>query len=260
MAPKDKDTKWPKSGFSYWFRWGKLDCDESSFGESTSIFGERYKEHFMALSPIYEHQSNTGHNTTLVSFSIVCKGGHNLARLIKEFIYIRVTNSILNRNIGKYNLPLERQSSVYLPRTHDQQHKHGDSQVHIITLVPPTRCFIEENISCDISNPRRIMKENISSRPDEAFLWGRGKLVNQGKIFCFYRTYDFGSFWFVMAFHDFLPPLKLTFPYEENGLFWPESDHWPSGRTWPFCPADLCSKKSFYTQKSEWLLCKVVVT
>ena len=31
--------------------------------------------------------------------------GHNLARNIKDSIYIRVNNPTLNNNIGKYNLP-----------------------------------------------------------------------------------------------------------------------------------------------------------
>ena len=33
------------------------------------------------------------------------EGGHNLARNIKESIYIRVNNPTLNNNIGKFNLP-----------------------------------------------------------------------------------------------------------------------------------------------------------
>ena len=36
--------------------------------------------------------------------SIIGKEVHNLARNIKESIYIRVNNSTLNNNIGKFNL------------------------------------------------------------------------------------------------------------------------------------------------------------
>ena len=36
---------------------------------------------------------------------IIGREGHNLARAIKEAIYIRVNNPTLNRNIRKYNLP-----------------------------------------------------------------------------------------------------------------------------------------------------------
>ena len=44
----------------------------------------------------------------LVPPSFTCEGivreGHNLARNIKESIYIRVNNPSLNHNIGKFNL------------------------------------------------------------------------------------------------------------------------------------------------------------
>ena len=44
---------------------------------------------------IYHYQNN---------FQIVGREGHNLARNIKESIYIRVNNPSLNNNIGKFNL------------------------------------------------------------------------------------------------------------------------------------------------------------
>ena len=37
-------------------------------------------------------------------FQIIGRKGHNLARNIKESIYIRVNNLTLNNNIGKFNL------------------------------------------------------------------------------------------------------------------------------------------------------------
>ena len=40
-----------------------------------------------------------------INFSIVGREDHNLMRLIKESIYIRVNNPSLNRDIGKYQLP-----------------------------------------------------------------------------------------------------------------------------------------------------------
>ena len=39
------------------------------------------------------------------NFKIIGMEGHNMARAIKEAIYIRGNNPTLNRNIGKYNLP-----------------------------------------------------------------------------------------------------------------------------------------------------------
>ena len=41
----------------------------------------------------------------LVGFNIVGREEHNLSRLIKESVYIRVNNPSLNKNIGKYHLP-----------------------------------------------------------------------------------------------------------------------------------------------------------
>ena len=39
------------------------------------------------------------------NFQIVGREENSMARTIKEAMYIRVNNPILNRNIGKYNLP-----------------------------------------------------------------------------------------------------------------------------------------------------------
>ena len=69
------------------------------------MFGERYKKHLKAPSPIFEHQNNTGHITSVENFKIIGRKGHNMARAVKEAMYIRVNNPTLNRNIGKYNLP-----------------------------------------------------------------------------------------------------------------------------------------------------------
>ena len=38
------------------------------------------------------------------SFNILGRDDHDLARTIKESIFIRVNNPTLNRNVGKYNL------------------------------------------------------------------------------------------------------------------------------------------------------------
>ena len=50
------------------------------------------------------HSSQTGHPTNHNNFQIIGREGHNLARNIKESIYIRVNNPTLNNNIGKFNL------------------------------------------------------------------------------------------------------------------------------------------------------------
>ena len=73
-------------------------------GETSRTFGERYKEHLKAPSAIHHHSTITGHTTNHNNFQIIGREGHNLARNIKESIYIRVNNPSLNNNIGKFNL------------------------------------------------------------------------------------------------------------------------------------------------------------
>ena len=105
MAPKDKDHITMKSGIIYRFKCHRADCDDEYIGESSRTFGERFKEHLKAPSPICDHQNITGHDTTIDNFCIVGREDQNLIRAIKEAIYIRVNNPSLNRNIGKYHLP-----------------------------------------------------------------------------------------------------------------------------------------------------------
>ena len=104
-SPKDKDEITSKSSVIYSYTCGMIDCNEGYIGESGRTFGERYKEHLKALSPIFLHQNNSGHVTTLDNFRIIGREDNSLARTIKESMYIRVNNPTLNRNTGKYNLP-----------------------------------------------------------------------------------------------------------------------------------------------------------
>ena len=63
-----------------------------------------YLEQKALTSAIHHHSSQTGHPTNHNNFQIIGREGHNLARNIKESIYIRVNNPTLNNNIGKFNL------------------------------------------------------------------------------------------------------------------------------------------------------------
>ena len=105
LTPKDKDHISKKSGIIYRFKYNRVDCNDEYIWESSRTFGERYKEHLKAPSPIYDHHNITGHETSIENFSIVGREDQNLIRAIKEAIYIRVDNPSLNRNIGKYQLP-----------------------------------------------------------------------------------------------------------------------------------------------------------
>ena len=106
VSPKDKDPMVSKSGAIYWFQYDDLCCDDEYIGETSRTFGERYKEHLKDPSPIHQHCNHTGHPISHNNFQIIGREGHSLARNIKESIFIRVNNPTLNRNIGKFNLPL----------------------------------------------------------------------------------------------------------------------------------------------------------
>ena len=93
-----------QSGAIYWYQCGDLGCDDEYIGETSRTFGERYKEHLKAPFVIHHHSIQTGHTTNQNNFQIIGREGHNLARNIKESIYIRVNNPSLNNNIGKFNL------------------------------------------------------------------------------------------------------------------------------------------------------------
>ena len=105
VAPKDKDHITKKSGIIYRFKCDRLECDEEYIGETSRTFGERFREHLKALSPIHDHSNTSGHTTTLDNFKVVGREEQSLSRLIKESMYIRVNGPSLNKNIGKYHLP-----------------------------------------------------------------------------------------------------------------------------------------------------------
>ena len=104
VSPKDKDPILNQSGAIYRYQCNNLGCDDEYIGETSRTFGERYKEHLKAPSAIHHHSTITGHPTNHNNFQIIGREGHNLARNIKESIYIRVNNPSLNNNIGKFNL------------------------------------------------------------------------------------------------------------------------------------------------------------
>ena len=103
--PRDKDPMMKKSGVIYSYKCGRVECDGEYIRESSRTFGERFKEHQKAPSPIFDHFNTTGHNISVENFNIVGREDQNLRRAIKEDLYIRVNNASLNRNIGKYHLP-----------------------------------------------------------------------------------------------------------------------------------------------------------
>ena len=75
MAPKDQDPMKKKSGVIYRYKCDMVEFDEEYIGESSRKFGERFREHLKAPSPIFDHYNITGHNVTIDNFSIVGRGG-----------------------------------------------------------------------------------------------------------------------------------------------------------------------------------------
>ena len=65
VAPKDQDPILKKSGVIYRYRCDRVDCDEEYIGESSRVFGERFKQHQKAPSPISDHFNTTGHSITI---------------------------------------------------------------------------------------------------------------------------------------------------------------------------------------------------
>ena len=61
VHPKDKDNILQKSGVIYRYKCGRVDCNEEYIGESCRTFGERFREHTRAPSPILDHHNITGH-------------------------------------------------------------------------------------------------------------------------------------------------------------------------------------------------------
>ena len=104
VSPKDQDPKEKKSGVIYSYQCGAIDCGEEYIGETSRTLGERYKEHLREPSPIQVHSQLTGHELSPDNFNTIGREGHDLTRLIKESIYIRINNPTLNRSTGKFQL------------------------------------------------------------------------------------------------------------------------------------------------------------
>ena len=96
-----------------------------------------------------------GHSTSVEDFGIVGRKAHSFTITIKQPIYIRVNSPILNRNIGKHNLPyiwdriMFTSSEFKIMIQQDQQ----ESTVHNTTLVPSTQEVLWRRSFCvDLMN------------------------------------------------------------------------------------------------------------
>ena len=103
VAHKDKETITKRSGVTYRYKYNRMECNEETLKSPQEHLGE-VQEHLKTSLSIYDHYNNTGHTTTVTNFIIVGRDDKNLIRAIKEAIYIRVNNPLLNKSIGKYHL------------------------------------------------------------------------------------------------------------------------------------------------------------
>ena len=104
VNPKDKDPKLQKSGTIYRYKCPHLNCPEAYIGESGRAFGDRVSEHLKAPSPIYTHSTSTGHPLDPDCFNIIHKETHSYSMTMKEAMFLRVNDPMLNRNLEKYQL------------------------------------------------------------------------------------------------------------------------------------------------------------
>ena len=104
VKPKDQEPKEKKSGIIYSYQYGAINCGDEYIGETSRTLGKYYKEYLKEPSPIHVQSLHTGHQLSPDKFNIIGREDPDLSRLIKESIYIRVNNVMLNRDVGKFNL------------------------------------------------------------------------------------------------------------------------------------------------------------
>ena len=75
VSLKDEEKIINKNCVIYSYSCGSIDCGEEYIGESGRSLGERYKEHLKAPSPIFQHQSSSGHANIYRQFQDNRKGG-----------------------------------------------------------------------------------------------------------------------------------------------------------------------------------------
>ena len=105
MAPKDRDSTTNKGDIIYRYKFDHLGSTVEYISDTDWTFGDGYKEHLRAPSPIYDHANTTSHFILTGHFSVVNRRSQSITRSIQKAIFIRVNDCPLNRNLGKYQLP-----------------------------------------------------------------------------------------------------------------------------------------------------------
>ena len=138
--------------------WWRVHCRVSQ------TFGERFKEHLKSLSPTYDHQSKTGHNTSVEDFIIVGSEGHNLAKAIKESVFIRVNNPTLNESIGKYSLPHIWHSYIQHSRTQNQEPEVTSNAEDYSSSICSRKYTGIEHYLADLMKPSCLEGKSLSQK------------------------------------------------------------------------------------------------
>ncbi len=109
VSPKDKDPKGAKQDIIYHIPCGYESCGATYIGETGRMLEERIKDHTTnPNSSIKRHHVDTGHPLpchTDKNVKIIGVESNPFNRKVKEAIYIKTNNPVLNQNVGKFNLP-----------------------------------------------------------------------------------------------------------------------------------------------------------
>ena len=169
VASRDKDSIC-KKGVIYRYRYDQPGCTMEYIGETGRNFGERYKEHLRAPPPILDHSQTTRHIIKPDNFSIVGRESQGITRTIKEAMCIRVNDSPLNRNLGKYKLlhiwdgQLQDMLALHLQLTHYSSHT-TNSLGHPSNIRWGTKFFLGVHMSIQgcLPSPHLTVGTNSST-------------------------------------------------------------------------------------------------
>ena len=83
VGSKDKDNITNKGGVIYRYKCHHLGFTVGSIGKTGRTFGDMYKDHLGAPSPIYVHAKTMGHSIHLDNISIIDRGSQGAIRTIR---------------------------------------------------------------------------------------------------------------------------------------------------------------------------------
>ncbi len=109
VSPKEKDPKGFKQDIVYHIPCNYDSCSASYIGETCRMLEERIKDHITdPNSSIKQHHITTGHPLPSVNdngVKVIGREVNSFKRKVKEAIFIKTNDPVLNRNVGKFNLP-----------------------------------------------------------------------------------------------------------------------------------------------------------